>query len=119
MMFFFYILGVWCFFFGAVINLMEASVFRGDWYAILLLIFSVVLLIGTLFIIYRQPKAFREPSFTVPLVPWLPGISILCNIYLMFQLDINTWIRFAVWIAVGLAIYFGYGIWHSKERTVN
>jgi len=52
----------------------------------------------------------------VPLVPWLPGISILINIYLMIKLDILTWVRFSIWIAIGLAIFLSYGIRHSRLR---
>lgn len=40
-------------------------------------------------------------SFKVPFVPLLPCLSVFCNIFLMLQLDLNTWIRFGVWLIVG------------------
>lgn len=49
-------------------------------------------------------------------MPWLPGISIMINIYLMIKLDILTWIRFCIWISIGLAIFLSYGIRHSTLR---
>ncbi|CAO1440756.1 unnamed protein product [Diamesa hyperborea] len=67
-------------------------------------------------VISRQPvDRSVDLSFKVPLVPVLPCLSIFINLYLMFQLDVNTWIRFGVWIAVGYLIYFTYGIRKSKE----
>lgn len=59
-------------------------------------------MILTIFIIGRQPKDNKtELSFTVPFVPILPCFSIFINLYLMFQLDAATWIRFAVWLIIG------------------
>lgn len=39
--------------------------------------------------------------FQVPCVPFLPGLSILINVYLMMMLDVMTWVRFGVWMIVG------------------
>lgn len=40
-------------------------------------------------------------KFQVPLLPFLPVISMFVNVYLMMQLDRGTWIRFAIWMAIG------------------
>lgn len=101
---------------GVIVTQLEDELSNASWYAILLLAISVVLVIGSLVIIKRQPMSSKELSFSVPFVPWLPGISILVNFYLMMMLDYMTWVRFSIWIVVGLVIYFGYGVWNSKER---
>lgn len=51
--------------------------------------------------ISRQPTIECPLSFHVPLVPWIPCLSVLTNTYLMFQLDSHTWMRFIIWGAVG------------------
>jgi len=66
-------------------------------------------------IIARQPVADIKLNFKVPMVPVLPCFSVLINLYLMFQLDVYTWIRFLVWLVCGFIIYFTYGIWNSTE----
>jgi APA family basic amino acid/polyamine antiporter len=50
------------------------------------------------------PRPFRTPG-----MPWVPIIGALICLYLMTGLPLPTWIRLFVWLAIGLAIYFGYG----------
>uniref|UniRef100_A0A8C7ZHP1 Solute carrier family 7 member 3a n=1 Tax=Oryzias sinensis TaxID=183150 RepID=A0A8C7ZHP1_9TELE len=68
-------------------------------------------------IIWRQPESKEALTFKVPLLPWLPLFSVFVNIYLMMQLDVATWLRFAVWMIIGFAIYFLYGIKNSSENA--
>lgn len=46
----------------------------------------------------------------VPFLPWLPLFSVFVNIYLMMQLDLATWCRFAVWMAIGEGFLFIYDL---------
>ncbi|XP_055629395.1 cationic amino acid transporter 3-like [Toxorhynchites rutilus septentrionalis] len=65
-----------------------------------------------------QPTDKTELTFKVPLVPLLPMLSVFFNLYLMFQLDAGTWIRFSIWLVIGYFIYFTYGIRHSVEGSL-
>jgi APA family basic amino acid/polyamine antiporter len=78
--------------------------------------------IGTLFafvvvsagvILLRRSQPHHPRAFRVPWVPFLPMLSILCCLLLMLSLPLETWIRFVVWLAIGLAIYFAY----SRKRV--
>ncbi|KAF1400055.1 Cationic amino acid transporter 3, partial [Spheniscus humboldti] len=93
-----------------VTALKDASV---GWIAALVLLL-VALLIPTI-IVWRQPQSNARLNFKVPFLPLLPIFSIFINILLMVQLSAGTWVRFAIWMAVGFTIYFGYGIQNSME----
>jgi len=66
-----------------------------------------------------MPNAERK--FKCPWVPLIPILTIIACFYLMSALPIETWIRFIIWLAIGLVIYFIYGrhhsiLQHSKPR---
>jgi APA family basic amino acid/polyamine antiporter len=78
--------------------------------------------IGTLFafiivsvgvIVLRKAQPDRPRGFRVPGSPWLPIISILFCLVLMMGLPLQTWVRFFVWLLIGLAVYFPFGRKHS------
>jgi basic amino acid/polyamine antiporter, APA family len=82
--------------------------------------------IGTLFafilvsmgvIILRKVDPDRPRPFRVPWVPVTPMISVVACFYLMYKLPGITWIRFGVWLVVGLVLYFLYGSRHSRLRN--
>ena len=74
--------------------------------------------IGTLFafivvsagvLVLRKTQPDRPRGFRVPWCPLLPILSIVMCLVLMLALPLETWIRFFVWLAIGLAIYFFFG----------
>ncbi|XP_063769235.1 cationic amino acid transporter 4 [Pseudophryne corroboree] len=86
------------------------------WCFYLLIIIFLIGYLCSLFLIWVHEQQKKTTTFQVPLVPLIPSVSILLNIYLMLKLNYMTWVRFSIWLAVGLIVYFGYGIWHSKEN---
>jgi len=46
----------------------------------------------------------------------IPVLGLLTNLYLMAQLGTTNWLRFGIWLLIGLAIYFTFGVRHSKLR---
>ena len=80
----------------------------GTLFAFILVCFGVIIL--------RRTDAGRPRPFRVPLVPWFPVLGVIFCIALMLSLPVLTWIRFFVWLALGLIIYFGYSVRHSHLR---
>jgi basic amino acid/polyamine antiporter, APA family len=78
--------------------------------------FAIVSL-GTMVLRVTEPglkRPFRAPAI------WLVGPGgVLVSLFLMFGLPADTWIRLAVWLAIGLAIYFTYGSRHSRLANAN
>ncbi|AXK37221.1 amino acid permease [Streptomyces armeniacus] len=79
--------------------------------------------IGTLFaftvvalgvMILRRTRPDLHRSFRTPWVPLLPTASIAASVWLMLNLSGETWLRFGVWMAVGVALYFSYGRRRSR-----
>jgi len=76
-------------------------------------LFAFVLVsLGVILLRRRQPD--RRRAFRVPFVPWFPLISIVLCGGLMLGLTLLTWLRFVIWLALGLVIYIFYSRRHSE-----
>jgi APA family basic amino acid/polyamine antiporter len=80
-----------------------------------LLAFFVVC-IGVIVLRIRRPEMPRP--FKVPLGWTIPILGALSVAGLGYFLSDATWTRFFMWQGIGLLIYFGYGVWHSRLRNM-
>jgi APA family basic amino acid/polyamine antiporter len=86
----------------------------GEMTSIGTLLAFVMVCLGVLILRRTDPDAPRP--FRTPWVPLVPILGIVVCLVMMFSLPLDTWLRLLVWLAIGLAIYYGYGKKHSKLR---
>ncbi|GAA2237099.1 amino acid permease [Streptomyces indiaensis] len=72
----------------------------------------VVVAIGV--IILRKTRPDLPRAFRTPWVPVIPILSVCASLWLMINLPAETWVRFAIWMAVGFLVYFLYSRTHSR-----
>ena len=82
--------------------------------------------IGTLFaffvvsiavVVLRRTRPRMKRPFRTPQVPLLPVVSAVLCVGLMTNLALETWLRFLVWLVIGLVVYWFYGRTHSRLET--
>lgn len=72
----------------------------------------IVICSSVMILRHRRPELPR--AFRTPWVPFLPLVGIAFSIWLIWGLPWITYERFLLWMAIGLAVYFGYGLRHSR-----
>jgi APA family basic amino acid/polyamine antiporter len=75
----------------------------------------VLVCAGVLVLRYKRPELYRP--FKTPFVPLIPLLGVLVCFLQMVFLPWATWERLFGWMALGLVIYFTYGIWNSKLKS--
>ena len=88
----------------------------GELVSIGTLLAFVIVCAGVWILRVRRPELKRP--FKTPLVPLVPILGIVISFALMASLPGDTWLRLIVWLAIGMAIYFGYGRHHSKVQKL-
>lgn len=84
----------------------------GEMTSIGTLLAFVLVCVGVIVLRYKQPDLPR--AFKTPLVPLVPILGILACLFMMVSLPGDTWLRLIIWLAIGFAIYFGYGVKNSR-----
>jgi APA family basic amino acid/polyamine antiporter len=70
-------------------------------------------------IVLRKLEPDQKRAFLCPLVPLIPILGIISCALLMLSLPLITWLRFIVWMALGMVLYFGYGFQRTKTSHPN
>ncbi|MEE8868084.1 MAG: amino acid permease [Acidipropionibacterium acidipropionici] len=65
-------------------------------------------------IVLRRKRPDLPRAFRVPWVPVIPIVSAIICLYLMLNLSIETWMRFLIWMVIGIVVYFTYSKNHSR-----
>ena len=71
----------------------------------------IVVCVAVILFRYTRPEAPR--TFRLPFMPFVPAFGVLSSLFLILQLHWETWLRFGIWLLIGLVIYFAYGRKHS------
>jgi basic amino acid/polyamine antiporter, APA family len=79
-------------------------------------LFAFVLVAFGVLVLRRKRPELARP-FRCPWVPVVPILAMLASLYLMLNLPAATWVRFVVWMVIGLVIYVFYGARHSRLAT--
>ncbi|MGL3199953.1 MULTISPECIES: amino acid permease [Curtobacterium] len=75
---------------------------------------SAFVLVSIGIVVLRRSRPDAPRAFRVPWSPVLPILSAVLCFWLMLNLEVETWLRFVIWLAIGFAIYFGYSRRHSR-----
>merc|ERR550534_17070 len=103
--------------FSVCLSYLSDYLMQGEYWAIAVFTALGLIMIVSVGVIQLLPQWSSERlAFQVPLVPLVPALSMLINIYLMVNLRAITWIQYAIYMVLGLAVYISYGWRNSKEE---
>lgn len=89
----------------------------GELVSIGTLLAFIIVCSGVWILRVRRPQL--ERPFKTPWVPVVPILGITVSLLLMLSLPLDTWLRLIIWLIIGMAIYFGYSLKHSRVRDLS
>jgi basic amino acid/polyamine antiporter, APA family len=79
-------------------------------------ILSAFIVVCVAVILFRYTRPNEPRTFRLPWMPVVPAFGVLSSLFLILQLHWETWLRFAIWLVIGLVIYAAYGRRHSMRN---
>jgi len=76
-------------------------------------ILSAFIVVCVAVILFRYSRPETPRTFRLPWMPVVPAFGVLASLFLILQLPWETWLRFVVWLVIGLLIYAFYSRKHS------
>jgi APA family basic amino acid/polyamine antiporter len=68
--------------------------------------------------VLRKTNPSQARPFRTPWVPVVPILGILFNGFMMYKLGWINWARLIIWLIIGMFVYFGYSVKHSKVQAL-
>jgi basic amino acid/polyamine antiporter, APA family len=68
--------------------------------------------------VLRKTNPDQARPFRTPWVPVVPILGILFNGFMMYKLGWINWARLVIWLVIGMFVYFGYSVKHSKVQAL-
>jgi len=97
-----------------IISFLFAASYTYYWPLPVVIVLGCIIIILIIYLWKQEQKNIPTTTFKCPLVPLVPCMAILVNAVIILGLSFASFIRFIVWLLVGLIIYFSYGIHHSR-----
>jgi len=87
---------------------------RMQWHVVFIFLSGLPYLACVAILYWAKPSyIYTDDVFRCPFVPILPCLGMLFNTVIIVQLDVWAIVRVLAWSAIGMVIYFSYGIRHS------
>jgi APA family basic amino acid/polyamine antiporter len=75
---------------------------------------AAFIMVSVAVIILRKTHPELHRAFRCPGMPVIPALAVAACLFLMANLQFETWIAFAIWLVIGMSVYFGY----SRKRSL-
>ena len=73
-----------------------------------------MLAMSSIFVLRRKRPDLPRP-FRVPAIWLVAPAGIVTSVFLMLSLPLDTWLRFGIWLVIGLLLYGFYGTRHARS----